>query len=92
MLALRNFIRSYRPALADPSALQKVLAVREKLAQLGIRTGLSRAKRNDLAAGTEAITVEEAIKMLKESSSVNTVTNRVNSLALNIKVRLTKEQ
>lgn len=89
---IRNFIRCYRPALADSSALQKVMAVREKLAQLGIRTGLSRGKRNGLTAGTEAISVDEAIKVLKESASFNPTTNRINSLSLNIKVRLIKEQ
>jgi hypothetical protein len=89
---IRNFIRCYRPALADASALQKILAVREQLAQLGIRTGLSRAKRNGLTAGTEAISVDDAIKVLKDSATVNASNSRINSLSLNIKVRLTKEQ
>lgn len=89
---IRNFIRCYRPALADPSALEKVMAVREKLAQLGIRTGLSRAKRNGLASGTSAVSVEQAIKVLRETATFNPTNGHVNSLAMNIKVKLTKEQ
>ncbi len=89
---IRNFIRCYRPALSDPSALQKVMAVRERLAQIGVSTGLSRAKRNGMTAGTGAISLFEAIKVLKETATVNTSNGRINSLTLNIKLRLTKEQ
>lgn len=89
---IRNFIRCYRPALQDPSALLKVSAIREQLAQMGVKTGLSRAKRNQMSAGTDAVSVTQAIKILKESALVNPLSGNVNSLAMNVKVRLTKEQ
>lgn len=89
---IRNFIRCYRPALQDQSALLKVAAIREQLAQMGVKTGLSRAKRNQMSVGTDAVSIEAAIKILKESALVNPLSGNVNSLAMNVKVRLTKEQ
>ena len=99
--------RFYRPSVSDSSHQEKILAVRAELAALGIATGRSKGRRNDLSAGTSGVSPREAIDRLREADfAAGEAKNRMireeglgedklvgpNSLLMNIQVKLLKEQ
>lgn len=104
ILKLLQF-RYYRPSVS-PIHQEKILAIRSELSALGIATGRSRSKRNRMSTGVEGISAEEAIDKLRAADlKFITMKNSEihegpgekkifdhNSLLLNIKVKLTKEQ
>lgn len=91
-------IRNYRPAVS-PEHQEKILFIRSELASQGVATGRSRAKRNGLT-GTEitGVSMKEAIERLREADKERMKKageeNRQghNSLLMNVKVKLLKEQ
>ena len=97
-------IRSYRPSVSAAHQ-EKILAIRSELAAIGIATGRSRSDRNGFT-GIEGIDVKEAIGKLREfdsktieernkateTSGVKGIVFGPNSLILNVKVKLLKEQ
>ena len=99
--------RFYRPSVVDPSHQEKIMAVRAELAALGIATGRSKGRRNDLSTGTSGVSPREAIERLREAdlAAMNEKNNKLkeegagedkfigpNSLLMNIQVKLLKEQ
>ena len=102
MIIRKLLIRQYRPAV--PSCHQeKILAIRAELSSLGVATGRSHAKRNRQLSGTEGIEMGEAIRKLraadleincgeKVDETGNVKTFGHNSLILNVKIKLLKEQ
>lgn len=105
LLLVKQQVRHYRPAVS-PQHQEKILAIRSELSAIGVATGRSRAKRNGLSAGTSGIGILEAITRLRAADSKNItelnsneskttpggIVFGSNSLFLNVKVKLLKEQ
>lgn len=106
MIISKLLIRHYRPAVSSCHQ-EKILSIRAELSALGVATGRSRAKRNRQLSGTAGIEMGEAIRKLRaadleincgekvvkvegEEGKVKTFGH--NSLILNVKIKLLKEQ
>ena len=99
--------RSYRPAVS-PAHQEKILAIRSELAAIGIATGRSRADRNGFSGiegiemkeaigklrefDTKTIEAKNSKSEVEGGNDKKKIVFGHNSLIINVKVRLLKEQ